>query len=338
MNTSVNVLRGEQQHSSVHYWYLAALVVSLAIHGWGYVWSKSLPIQGLSESSAPALLPPKFVVRQVQFDPKSLQDAPEPAPAAKKEPPSPDKLVFSDAKPQALDVKLDVKPVDLSKKLVEDKPKAQAETVAMAQLPQSTAGALDSELSALAGTFLKAPAVSNAQPVLAMTQQLAKGASKMGSGSGVGDSGVPGRQSIEDALANIGQVPTRESPVAIPGNALFGHDSSELGPESIPMLEKIADLRRRFPDYIMGIIGHTDSTGSPDYNMRLSQRRADAVKEWLVRRYNMNPAKLETMGRGSQELLVSGGNVEDQAPNRRVEVLLRPSGPTQGVRPAKKGN
>ena len=62
------------------------------------------------------------------------------------------------------------------------------------------------------------------------------------------------------------------------------------------------------------------------------------VKEWLVRRYNMNPAKLETMGRGSQELLVSGGNVEDQAPNRRVEVLLRPSGPAQGSRPAKKGN
>ncbi len=338
MSTNVNVLRGEQQHSSVQYWYLAALVVSLALHGWGYVWSKALPIQGLSEASAPALLPPRFVVRQVQFDPKSLQDAPEPAPAAKKEPPSPEKLVFSDAKPQAVDVKLDVKPVDLSKKLVEDKPKAQTETLAMAQLPQSTAGALDSELSALAGTFLQAPAVSNAQPVLAMTQQLARGASKMGNGSGVGDAGVPGRQSIEDALANIGQVPTRESPVAIPGNALFGHDSSELGPESIPMLEKIADLRRRFPDYIMGIIGHTDSTGSPDYNMRLSQRRADAVKEWLVRRYNMNPAKLETMGRGSQELLVSGGNVEDQAPNRRVEVLLRPSGPAQGSRPAKKGN
>jgi outer membrane protein OmpA-like peptidoglycan-associated protein len=338
MSTNVNVPRGEQQHSTGQAWYVAALVISLGVHGWGYFWSRSFPIQGLKEAAAPALLPPRFVVKQVQFDPKSLQDAPEPAPAAKKEPPSPDKLVFSDAKPQAADVKLDVKPVDLSKQLVDEKPKAQTESLAMTQLPQSTAGALDSELSALAGAFLKAPAVSNAQPVLAMSQQLAKGASKMGAGTGVGDSAVPGRQSIEEALANIGQVPTRESPVAIPGNALFGHDSSDLGPESIPMLEKIADLRRRFPDYIMGIIGHTDSTGSPEYNMRLSQRRADAVKEWLVRRYNMNPAKLETMGRGSQELLVPTGNVEEQAPNRRVEVLLRPSGPAQGARPVKKAN
>jgi outer membrane protein OmpA-like peptidoglycan-associated protein len=338
MTTKGNVMRSEQQQSSLPYWYLAALVLSLGVHGYGYLWSKTFPIRGLSEAAAPALLPPRFVVKQVQFDPKSLQDAPEPAPVPKKEPPSPDKLVFSDAKPQAVDVKLDVKPVDISKQLVEDKPKAQTETLAMNQLPQSTAGALDTELSALAGSFLKAPAVSNAQPVLAMTQQLAKGASRMGNGAGTGDAGVPGRQTIDDVLANIGQVPTRESPVAIPGNALFGHDSSELGPESIPMLEKIADLRRRFPDYIMGIIGHTDSTGSPEYNMRLSQRRADAVKEWLVRRYNMNPAKLETMGRGSQELLVANGNVEEQAPNRRVEVLLRPSTPAQGARPVKKTN
>jgi outer membrane protein OmpA-like peptidoglycan-associated protein len=92
----------------------------------------------------------------------------------------------------------------------------------------------------------------------------------------------------------------------------------------VPILEKIADLRRRFPDYVMVITGHTDATGSEEYNLRLSQRRADAVKEWLVKRYKMDAAKLETVGRGSTELIVPAGNVEDQAPNRRVEVLLRP--------------
>jgi outer membrane protein OmpA-like peptidoglycan-associated protein len=96
-------------------------------------------------------------------------------------------------------------------------------------------------------------------------------------------------------------------------------------------LEKIADLRRRFPDYIMVIIGHTDAMGSSDYNLRLSQKRADAVREWLIRRYGMDPAKLETIGRGAQELMVVDGSVEEQAPNRRVEVILRPANlPSKG--------
>jgi outer membrane protein OmpA-like peptidoglycan-associated protein len=164
---------------------------------------------------------------------------------------------------------------------------------------------------------------SNSQPVLALAAQMANAAGAGGSGA-VGMA-VPGRQSIEDALNAIGQVATRESPVAIPGNALFGYDSSELGEESVPILEKIADLRRRFPDYIMVIIGHTDAMGSSDYNLRLSQKRADAVREWLIRRYGMDPSKLETIGRGAQELMVVDGSVDEQAPNRRVEVILRPA-------------
>jgi OmpA-OmpF porin, OOP family len=75
----------------------------------------------------------------------------------------------------------------------------------------------------------------------------------------------------------------------------------------------------------MVIVGHTDNIGSPDYNLRLSQRRADAVKEWLVRRYNVNPARLDTIGRGAQELLIPSGTVDQQASNRRVEVLLVPA-------------
>jgi len=80
----------------------------------------------------------------------------------------------------------------------------------------------------------------------------------------------------------------------------------------------------------MVIVGHTDNTGSPDYNVRLSARRAEAVKEWLVKRYGMAANKLDTMGRGSQELLVVSGNVDEQAPNRRVEVVLVPAKTKRG--------
>jgi outer membrane protein OmpA-like peptidoglycan-associated protein len=75
----------------------------------------------------------------------------------------------------------------------------------------------------------------------------------------------------------------------------------------------------------MVIIGHTDAMGSSDYNLRLSQRRADAVREWLINRHGMDPAKLETIGLGAQELMVLNGSVDEQAPNRRVEVILRPA-------------
>jgi outer membrane protein OmpA-like peptidoglycan-associated protein len=330
MQATVNLPRREVPQSTVVYWFFAALLISLGLHGAFFVWSKAVPVDGLRDTGAPALLPPKFVVKQVNFDPKSLQDIPEKAPAPKKEPVLPEKLVFSDAKPQAVDVKLEVKPVDITSKLVEEKPKAQADPIAMAKLTQSTAGALDHELSSLAGAFLTSAPVSAAQPVLAVSSQLTKGASESPSGFGTAGAAMQGRQSLEDVLRGLGKVPTTDSPVAIPGNALFAHDSAELGPESLPILEKIADLRRRFPDYVMVIVGHTDNTGSPDYNVRLSARRAEAVKEWLVKRYGMAANKLDTMGRGSQELLVVSGNVDEQAPNRRVEVVLVPAKTKRG--------
>jgi outer membrane protein OmpA-like peptidoglycan-associated protein len=332
MQSSVNLPKREVPQSSVFYWFLAALLISLSLHTGFFVWSKKTPVEGFRDSGAPALLPPKFVVKQVNFDPKSLQDTPEPAapPKKEKEPLSPEKLVFSDSKPQAADVKLEVKPVDVSDKLVEDKPKAQADPIAMPKLAQSGGGALDSELSALAGSFLTTAPVSAAQPVLAVSSQLAKGGTRAGGAGGAGDGPMQGRQSLEDVLGGFGKVPTTDSPVAIPGNALFAHDSAELGPDSLPILEKIADLRRRFPDYVMLIVGHTDNTGSPDYNVRLSARRAEAVKEWLVKRYGMAASKLDTMGRGSQELLVVSGNVDEQAPNRRVEVILVPAKTKKG--------
>jgi len=326
MQAAANLSRRETQQDQLSQWYVVALVISVGLHVGFYSWSKGTPIEGLNGASAPALLPPRFVLKQAAVDLQAAQDVPEPAAPVHKEPVLPDKLVFSDAKPQAMDTKLEVKPVDIPAQLTEEKPKQRPENIAVAKLDQSTAGALDGELSSLAGAFLKAAPVSNAQPVLAITAQLAKGASQI-STSATADASVTfaGRQSLEDVLSGIGKVPTKESPVAIPGNALFKYDSSELGPESLPILEKIADLRLRFPDYVMMIVGHTDNIGAPDYNLRLSQRRADAVKEWLVRRYNANPAKLETIGRGAQELLVPAGTADEQASNRRVEVVLVPA-------------
>ena len=65
------------------------------------------------------------------------------------------------------------------------------------------------------------------------------------------------------------------------------------------------------------IVGHTDSIGDENYNLALSQRRAEAVKEYLVSTYSVDPLRLITIGRGESELLDPGN--PDNPINRRVE-------------------
>lgn len=318
MQATLNAPR--RNTTSINGWYVVGALVSLGLHVEAYRWAGRVSLEGFSREPSASLMPPRFVVKQASIDPNTLRDAPEPPKPEEKAPVAPEKLVFSEAKPQAADVDLQVKPVE-KRKLVEEKVETRAESLPMASIKPSGQSSLDAELRSLAGNMLQAGPSSRSQPVLAMAAQ---SGGQAGAKSGASRDGFAGRLSLEDALDALGRVPTRESPVAIPGNALFGYDSSELGPESLPILEKIADLRRRFPDYVMVIIGHTDATGGEDYNLRLSQRRADAVKEWLVKHHKMDAAKLETVGKGSTELIVPAGSVDDQAPNRRVEVLLRP--------------
>lgn len=320
MQMTMNASR--RSSSSMTGWYVFGVVASLGVHVGAYRWAEQVSLEGFSREPAPTLTPPRFVVKQVTIDPKTLQDVPEPPKPAEKAPLVPEKLVFSEAKPQATDVDLQVKPVE-KQKLAEEKVEARAENVQVAPLKASGPSSLDAELRSVAGSLLQAGPISRSQPVLAMaTEAGVAGAGKASAGGKEGT--FTGRLSLEEALDAIGKVPTRESPVAIPGNTLFAYDSFELGPESLPTLEKIAEYRRRFPDYVMVIVGHTDASGSDDYNLRLSQRRADAVKEWLVKQHKMDAARLETVGRGSLDLLVPASNVEDQARNRRVEVYLRP--------------
>jgi len=247
MQATVNLPRREVPQSTVVYWFFAALLISLGLHGAFFVWSKAVPVDGLRDTGAPALLPPKFVVKQVNFDPKSLQDIPEKAPAPKKEPVLPEKLVFSDAKPQAVDVKLEVKPVDITSKLVEEKPKAQADPIAMAKLTQSTAGALDRELSSLAGAFLTSAPVSAAQPVLAVSSQLTKGASESPSGFGTGGAAMQGRQSLEDVLGGLGRCPRPTAPWRSQAMRCSPTTARNSGRSRCPFLKKSRICAADFP-------------------------------------------------------------------------------------------
>ncbi|MBR0655396.1 OmpA family protein [Plastoroseomonas arctica] len=69
------------------------------------------------------------------------------------------------------------------------------------------------------------------------------------------------------------------------------------------------------------IEGHTDTTGDAAGNQQLSERRAAAVRDFLVQRYGVNPSRLEVVGLGETNLLVRTGSQVSEVRNRRVQVL-----------------
>ena len=103
----------------------------------------------------------------------------------------------------------------------------------------------------------------------------------------------------------------------------FDFDQATLRPDSMPVLEQVRALFANDPGYAAEIGGHTDNQGARDYNMKLSAKRADAVKAWLAGR-GIAAGRITTAGYGDTRPLVPNTTDENKARNRRVE--LRRSG------------
>jgi len=93
---------------------------------------------------------------------------------------------------------------------------------------------------------------------------------------------------------------------------------------AIGQLQKLGTLIQRNPKATFSVEGYTDSFGAFEYNLDLSQRRADSVKRYLVQAMGINPAQVQTRGYGATKFRSSAnGSIEEQSANRRVEVVVR---------------
>jgi len=102
---------------------------------------------------------------------------------------------------------------------------------------------------------------------------------------------------------------------------LFDFDSATLKPESKPTLDEIAKLLTTQPDLHLKIVGHTDNQGSPDYNIALSERRAQSVVAALTAQYGIDAGRLSASGAGLTMPIASNDTEEGRAKNRRVELV-----------------
>lgn len=109
--------------------------------------------------------------------------------------------------------------------------------------------------------------------------------------------------------------------VSFDSGILFGFDSSNLRSEARENLEKLSEILNRDEETILMVVGHTDSTGEDDYNMRLSERRAQSAADYMVSQ-GLSESRVEIEGRGETEPIADNSSEEGQQENRRVEVAI----------------
>ena len=106
--------------------------------------------------------------------------------------------------------------------------------------------------------------------------------------------------------------------IVIRQQIFFQHNRAVIRPQSFPILDTVAQVMRDFPDITIEVQGHTDSRGNDAYNMRLSQQRADSVRQYLIGQ-GIAPERLTSRGYGETVPIESNATDEGRALNRRVE-------------------
>jgi outer membrane protein OmpA-like peptidoglycan-associated protein len=103
----------------------------------------------------------------------------------------------------------------------------------------------------------------------------------------------------------------------------FDADKADLKWESKPTLAEIAKLLKQDPALKLCLVGHSDSIGSLEHNMDLSQRKAEATVKALVCEYGVGPKRLEPFRVGHLAAVISNDNDVRRAKNRRVELVKK---------------
>lgn len=102
----------------------------------------------------------------------------------------------------------------------------------------------------------------------------------------------------------------------------FKSGSAQLSPQNILLLAKVQTAIRDFPDAPVEVGGHTDSAGNDDYNQVLSERRAQAVREFLLKSLNLPEGQITAVGYGETKPVGKNETEEGRAQNRRIDIVM----------------
>ena len=228
-------------------------------------------------------------------------------------------------------------PMDTPQIFSTEAPKAPGEALgsSAADLEISAAEILSQDLADMRSKLVESSAnVSSGQPILELnpgedtstgvdTDSFFKEAAAKAFGNQA-DEFVKGYASLDDLIGRTGGLPVGEEKIALPTDILFDYNEYELKEEARLSMMKLAFIVQTNPDATFVIEGHTDSFGGDEFNLDLSLKRAEAVRRWLVERLRIDASNIRVVGIGKARPIVSTeGSPEEQALNRRVEIVVR---------------
>lgn len=331
-------------------WLWFGFVVSLALHLALCTYFYRTRFQSADFAAAAPPQPPMFKVKTVDLNPDLDKNSVDPTnPAAKPNPDDtqeqlPDEKQSFDKLLQ--DVQASSAMPDEMNDVLPDKPRVDPDAASiMTEIERASAQSLAADPAGRhEQSLLNDSAVSGRpQPTLSGTELATSTQIKRpntftsklpGDSAGPNKGRNPGFSDLDQLLAQKGPLGSGTK-LRMPDDQLFQYDSSDLQQGAIAQLQKLGTLIKRNPRATFRVEGYTDSFGPPDYNLDLSQRRAESVKEYLVNAMGINPAQIETHGYGQSKFLVQpfsipAGSQADldteirrQQPNRRVEIVVQ---------------
>lgn len=334
-------------------WLWFGLIVSLTLHIVLCTYFYRTRFEGVDNASLPPPAQPTFKVRNVDLAPQLDKNSIDQSSAASK--PEPDKSdnQLPDEKKSfdklLQEVQASAAMPDDMRDVLPDQPKVDPNANSiMTEIERTTAQTLTNGPNAThQQTLLNDSAVSGRpQPALSGTELATSTTikrpntftSKMpGDSAGPNKGRNPGFSDLDQLLKQQGPLGSGTK-LRLPDDQLFTYNSSDLQPSAITQLQKLGTLIKRNPKSTFTVEGYTDSFGPPEYNLDLSQQRAEGVKRYLVEAMGINPAQIETRGYGQSKFIVPprpmpptaaqaelDAEITRQQPNRRVVIVVHTS-------------
>src|SRR5881227_2898290 len=320
-------------------WLWLGLIVSLAIHFALCAYFYRTRFAPAEAAFVPSEQTPTFKVRSITESNVDKSSADQTNPAAKPNPDNTDAQLPDEKKSfdkLLQDIQASAAIPDDMRDVLPDQPKVEQPDVnsVLTEIERSTAQSLSNNPNATREqSLLNNTGVSGRpQPALSGTELATSTSIKRpntftsklpGDSAGPNKGRAPGFSDLDQLLAQKGPLGSGTK-LRMPDDQLFEYDSDVLQSSAIGQLQKLGTLIQRNSRATFSVEGYTDSFGTFEYNLQLSQRRADSVKRYLVQTMGINPAQIQTHGFGATKFRASAnGSIEEQSPNRRVEVVVR---------------